>query len=177
MLCDNAGMKTHVYACYLPGSACPDYVGSHNADPKPGSCALAWRFNNLRYLGQGAWIYPATGELMTMPRLNKTTPWGALLVAMSPAERLAIRVVILETVESCDRWQAEARALRALRPRFNELLPVDADTKRLKHNAYHRSYAKGYYARNPAKAVAKREADKLRSRERRAAKRACSITV
>lgn len=105
-----------------------------------------------------------------MPRNNRNTDWGKLLLLMSAADRLAIRIVALAQVPPADRWRAEAQALRAHTPRFNRLIPNSPDDKRLKYNAYQRSYQRSYLARNPAKLEAKRAAD----RERIAAKRAAA---
>ena len=105
-----------------------------------------------------------------MPRNNRGTEWGKLLLLMSAAERLAIRIVNLAQVDTADRWKAEAQALRTHRPRFNALTPDSPDDRRLKYNAYQRSYQRAYLARNPAKLEAKRTKD----RERAAAKRAAA---
>ena len=105
-----------------------------------------------------------------MPRNNRDTEWGKLLLLMSAAERLAIRIVNLAQVAAADRWKAEAQLLRNYRPRFNALLPQTAEQKRLKWNAYCRSNSKRYYAAHPEKLEAKRTKD----RERIAAKRAAA---
>ena len=105
-----------------------------------------------------------------MPRNNRNTEWGKRLLLMSAAERLAIRIEVLEEVDTADRWRAEAQALRTHSPRFNRLIPDSPDDKRLKYNAYQRSYQRDYLARNPDKREAKRHAD----RERIAAKRAAA---
>lgn len=161
-------MKTTIYACYLPGSSSPDYIGSHSAQP-PGTGAAQWRYEHCTYLGQGCWI-DKEGIIIAMPRSNPNTDWGKLLLLMSAAERLAIRIEVLEEVAAADRWKAEAQALRTHSPRFNRLIPHSPDDKRLKYNAYQRSYQRAYLARNPAKLEAKRHAD----RERIAAKRAAA---
>ena len=165
-------MKTHIYACYLPGSTAPDYIGSHAIIPPQRSTALQWRYEHCAYLGQGCWI-DKDGIIITMPRNNRNTEWGKLLLLMSAAERLAIRIEVLEEVAAADRWKAEAQALRTHTPRFNRLIPDSPDDKRLKYNAYQRSYQRAYLARNPAKLEAKRLAD----RERIAAKRAAAKQV
>jgi hypothetical protein len=160
---------TTIYACYLPGSTTPDYIGSHASTPPPSSSALQWRYEQCTYLGQGCWI-DKEGIIIAMPRNNRDTEWGKLLLLMSAAERLAIRIETLEEVDTADRWRAEAQALRAHTPRFNRLIPNSPDDKRLKYNAYQRSYQRSYLARNPEKLAAKRTAD----RERIAAKRAAA---
>ncbi len=161
-------MKTTIYACYLPGSSSPDYIGSHSAQPA-GTGAAQWRYEHCTYLGQGCWI-DKEGIIIAMPRTNRATEWGKLLLLMSAAERLAIRVEVLAQVDTADRWKAEAQALRDHRPRFNRLIPDSPDDKRLKYNAYQRAYQRAYLARNPAKLEAKR----ARDRERIAAKRAAA---
>ena len=132
-------MKTTIYACYLPGSSTPDYIGSHASTPPPSSPALQWRYQNCSYLGQGCWI-DKEGIIIAMPRNNRNTEWGKLLLLMSAAERLAIRVEVLAQVDTADRWRAEAQALRTHTPRFNRLIPSSPDDKRLKYNAYQRAY-------------------------------------
>ena len=159
---------TTIYACYLPGSTTPDYIGSHASTPPPSSSALQWRYQNCSYLGQGCWI-DKEGSIVTIPRNNRDTEWGKLLLLMSPADRLAIRVEIIETVDTADRWRAEAQALRAHTPRFNRPIPNSPDDKRLKYNAYQRSYQRSYLARNPEKLEAKRAADRARIAAKRAA--------
>ncbi|OQA91234.1 MAG: hypothetical protein BWY25_03273 [Chloroflexi bacterium ADurb.Bin222] len=146
-------MQTTIYACYLPGSTKPDYIGSHSAQPA-GTGAAQWRYEHCTYLGQGCWI-DKEGIIIAMPRNNRDTEWGKLLLLMSAAERLAIRIEVLEEVAAADRWKAEAQALRDHHPRFNRLIPHSPDDKRLKY---------------PAKLEAKRHAD----RERIAAKRAAA---
>ena len=89
-------------------------------------------------------------------------------MTLAPEALRAICIEILATVEPGERWKAEARAVRQYRPPFNRLQPQTEADRKAKHNAYHRSYSKGYYARNPDKAARKREADKLRARARRA---------
>ena len=107
-----------------------------------------------------------------MPRNNRNTEWGKLLLLMSAAERLAIRIETLEEVDTADRWKAEAQALRTHKPRFNRLIPNSPDDKRLKYNAYQRSYQRAYLARNPEKLAAKRAADRARIAAKRAAAKA-----
>ena len=104
-----------------------------------------------------------------MPRTNRATEWGKLLLLMSAAERLAIRIEVLEEVDTAGRWKAEAQALRDHRPRFNRLIPESPDDKRLRYNAYQRSYQRAYLARNPDKLEAKRAADRARIAAKRAA--------
>ena len=162
-------MKTTIYACYLPGSSTPDYIGSHSSTPPPSSPALQWRYEHCSYLGQGCWI-DKEGIIIAMPRNNRNTEWGKLLLLMSAAERLAIRVEVLAQVDTADRWRAEAQALRTHTPRFNRIIPDSPDDKRLKYNAYQRAYQRAYLARNPDKLEAKR----ARDRERIAAKRAAA---
>jgi hypothetical protein len=159
---------TTIYACYLPGSSTPDYIGSHSAQPA-NSGAARWRYEHCTYLGQGCWI-DKEGIIIAMPRNNRNTEWGKLLLLMSAAERLAIRIEILDSVDTADRWKAEAQALRTHTPRFNRLIPSSPDDKRLKYNAYQRAYQRAYLARNPDKLEAKR----ARDRERIAAKRAAA---
>ena len=89
-------MQTTIYACYLPGSTKPDYIGSHSAQPHDSSAAQ-WRYNHCTYLGQGCWI-DKEGIIIAMPRNNRNTEWGKLLLLMSAAERLAIRVEVLAQV-------------------------------------------------------------------------------
>lgn len=168
LLCYALRMKTTtIYACYLPGSTQPDYIGSHATTPPDRSGALKWRYDNCIYLGQGAWIDKATGALIGMPRLNQKTQWGATLMLMTPAQRLAIRIETLAQVEPGERWKVEARALRLHTPPFNALLPQTAEAKRQKLNAFQRGYRKGYYERNPAKADAKRAKDRIAAKTRR----------
>jgi hypothetical protein len=167
-------MKTTIYACYLPGSTTPDYIGSHQAEPPARSDALKWRYANCRYMGQGAWIDPTTGALITMPVINSKTLWGAYLLSLSPAQLLAVRIEVLASVESGMRWKTEARFLRNHRPRFNALLPQSAEVKRQKWNAYCKSYRPAYYARNPDKAQAKRDKDRARIAAKRAALKAAT---
>lgn len=167
---------TSIYAIYRPGDTSPAYIGSHADKPPKCSGSLTWRYANCRYVGQGVWI-DAEGAFMSFPNMNRETRWGSALLAMSPQERLALRVETLATVDSGDRWRAEAEALRAHKPPFNALLPVDADTKRGKYNAYMRGYLSGYYAARPEKAAAKRQADMLRARAKRAAIKAAKQHV
>ncbi len=161
-------MKTTIYACYLPGSSSPDYIGSHSSQPH-NSGAARWRYEHCSYLGQGCWI-DKEGIIIAMPRNNRNTEWGKLLLLMSAAERLAIRIEILDQVDTADRWKAEAQALRTHTPPYNRLIPQCPDDRRLKYNAYQRAYQRAYLARNPDKLEAKRRAD----RERIAAKRAAA---
>lgn len=160
-------MKTIIYAVYLPGSETPDYIGSHNEQPPNTPGALKWRYEHARYVGQGAWI-DAEGILLAIPRGNKSTPWGRVLLTMSAADRLALRVETIETVDTGQRWRAEAAALRKHTPRYNTLVPASPEAKRLKYNDYQREYQRAYLQRNPDKLDAKRKSD----RERLAAKRA-----
>lgn len=104
-----------------------------------------------------------------MPRNNRDTDWGKLLLLMSAAERLAIRIEIIATVDTADRWRAEAQALRTHSPRYNRLIPDSTTTQRLRYNAYQRSYQRAYLARNPDKLEAKRHADRARIAAKRAA--------
>lgn len=157
---------TSIYACYLPGSTLPDYIGSHNSTPPPRNPALKWRYANCTYLGQGAWRDP-DGKI-EIPRQNHATLWARTLLDMSPQDCLAIRVETLSTVDASQRWAAEAEAIRAYKPPFNALLPQTANQRRLKHNDYHRAYRQGYYARNPAKLEAKRKQDRERKQAQRA---------
>ena len=161
-------MTTTIYACYLPGSTTPDYIGSHAVIPPQRSTALQWRYEHCTYLGQGCWI-DKEGIIIAMPRNNRNTEWGKLLLLMSAAERLAIRVETLEEVDTADRWKAEAQALRTHKPRFNTLIPKSPADKRCKYNAYQRAYHRAYLARNPAKLEAKRAADRARIAAKRAA--------
>ena len=175
MLCYDTGMKTTIiYACYLPGSPEPAYIGSHNSEPPARSSALAWRYANCRYVGQGAWVQP-DGSLQ-IPRNNTKTPWGRWLLGLTAAQLAAIRVATLATVPEAERWDAEAAALREYKPPFNAMLPQTLDVKRAKHNAYHAAYRVGYYKDNPAKAQAKRDKDRIRNAAKRAAAKLCSIT-
>lgn len=161
-------MKTHIYAVYLPGSATPDYVGSHAAEPSPRSPAGAWRYAHCRYVGAGAWVFP--GDRLSIPRLcAEHSPWAAKLASLSPADLQGLRVDVLATVDAGERWVAEAVAIRAHAPPFNKALRDGPEVKRARHNAYHRGYRAGYYERNPDKAQAKRDADKARIAARRAA--------
>ena len=170
-------MKTQVYACYLPGSESPDYIGSHKTEAPERNSALKWKYANRRYLGQGTWISPENGEILGMPKLNAQTPWGLRLLSMSPEERKAIRIETLAVVDTLDRWKAEAQAVRDYRPPFNVMIPATAEVKRRKWNAYHAAYSKVYYQRNPDKAAAKRGKDKLRARARRAERKAAKEAV
>ena len=173
-------MKTLIYACYLPGSERPDYIGSHNAEAPDRSAALKWRYANMRYLGQGAWIDKETGVMMRMPRINRSTLWGARLLTMSPAAMLSIRVEILAEVDAGERWRAEAAAIREHKPPFNTMcvnLPDTKAEKRAKLNAYQKKYMPIYLATHPEFAARKREADKLRNRAKRAAAKEARILV
>lgn len=160
-------MKTNIYACYLPGSLTPDYIGSHNEAAPARCCALAWRYVHCVYVGQGTWIDKANGELVGMPPANRSTLWGARLVSMTPSERLAIRIEILESVDQGERRNREALAIRAHMPPFNKALKDGPEEKRAKLAAYMRGYLRGYLDRNPDKAQAKREADRARIRGKR----------
>ena len=161
-------MKTTIiYACYLPGSSKPDYIGSHNAEPPGRNYALAWRYANCRYLGQGAWVHP-DGRLM-IPRNNAKTAWGRWLLGLTAAELAATRVEPLAVVPVSERWDAEAAALREHRPPFNDLVPATLTAKRAKWAAYQRTYRKGYLDANPDKAQAKRDKDRARIAAKRAA--------
>lgn len=91
------------------------------------------------------------------------------MVSMPPTDRLLIRVETLATVEESERWEVEASIIRQYKPPFNAMIPADAATRKAKWNAFCRSYLPRYYAAHPEKAAAKREADKLRARARRAA--------
>jgi hypothetical protein len=162
---------TTIYACYLPGSTTPDYIGSHASTPPPSSSALQWRYEQCTYLGQGCWI-DKDGIIVTIPRNNRDTEWGKLLLLMSAAERLAIRIGTLALVEDADRWKTEAQLLRDHRPRFNALLPQTAEEKRVKWNAYCRINSKRYYTAHPDKAQAKRDKDRARIAAKRAAAKA-----
>ena len=167
MLCYNTGMKTNVYACYLPGSTAPDYIGSHAAEVPERKSAQRWRYAHCVYLGAGAWLCP-DGRL-DIPRICKEhSAWAQHLMTLAPEALRAIRIDILATVEPGERWKAEARAIRHYRPPFNRLQPQTEIERKVKFNAYHRAYRTGYYARNPDKAARKREADKLRARAKRA---------
>lgn len=174
MLCDNTTMQTtHIYACYLPGTDTPAYIGSHNAEPPARSAALAWRYANCRYVGQGGWVSP-DGRL-AIPRRNASTAWGRWLLGMTAAQLAAIRVETLATVPEGERWAAEAAALREHNPPFNDLLPATADSKRAKWAAYQRGYRKAYLAANPNKAQAKRAKDRARLAAKRAAAKLCRV--
>jgi len=163
-------MKTTlIYAVYLPGSSSPDYIGSHLASPPDNRLsALKWRYTRCIYLGQGCWVNKDDGHIESMPALNYTTPWGAQLLSMSPAQRLALRIDTLAVVDASHRWQAEALALRTHKPPFNAMLPQTLDAKRRKLNAYHNVYRVGYYKANPDKAQAKRDKDRARIAAKRA---------
>ena len=161
-------MKIIIYAAFLPGSTKPDYVGSHQAEPSPGSQHMAWKYQYSTYVGAGAWI-SRSGSLR-IPRSCQTRPWGTLLTQMTPQERLSIRVETLETVDVSIRWAAEARAIREHLPPFNVAMKDGPEVRKEKWNAYQRAYRKGYLDRNPDKAAAKRAKD----RERIAAKRAAA---
>lgn len=104
-----------------------------------------------------------------MPRNNRDTEWGKLLLLMSAAERLAIRIEVLEEVAAADRWKAEAQALRTHTPPYNRIIPDSPDDKRLRYNAYQRVYQRAYLARNPDKLEAKRAKDRARIAAKRAA--------
>jgi len=166
-----SSMKTTIYACYLPGSTAPDYVGSHASSPPDNSPSRQWRYDNCIYLGQGAWIDKETGALIGLPRLNQKTQWGAVVMALPPAQRLMIRIVTLAEVPTHERWKAEAHAIRQHQPPYNAALKDGPDARRLNWNAYQRGYRKDYLTRNPDKAEAKRTKD----RERKAAQRAQSL--
>lgn len=160
-------MKTHIYACYLPGSTSPDYIGSHLAEPPTESPCLQWRYANCRYLGQGVWIDTETGAPITFSLKARNTKWGACLFAMTGAQLLAVRTEILEEVEDAHRWTAEAAAVRLHLPPFNTMLKDGPEIRRAKWNAYQRGYRKGYMERNPDKLVAKRIKDKEAAKARR----------
>ena len=161
-------MKTHIYACYLPGSNTPDYIGSHNAAAPDRCFALAWRYEHCTYLGQGAWLSKEDGSLIGFPKINHSTLWGARLLAMSPQERLSIRVEVLQVTQDADRWVAEARAIHLHQPPFNASLKAGPEVRIAKRNAYHRGYRKAYLERNPEKLEAKRAADRARCAAKRA---------
>jgi hypothetical protein len=166
-LCYSIGMRTNIYAVYLPGSERPDYVGSHLAESPTNSRHMGFMYKHHTYVGAGAWV-SRTGSLK-IPNSCAVRPWGALLLAMAPHDRLALRVETLEVVNVSERWKAEARAIRQYAPPFNVALKEGPQVRRERWNAYHRGYRKGYYERNPDKAAAKRESDKLRARAKRAA--------
>lgn len=158
---------TIIYAAYLPGSTTPDYIGSHASNPPARNYSLQWRYAHLRYLGQGAWIDPE--GLLHMPTANHATKWGRLLASMSAAERLAIRIETLSIVPTPQRWKAEAVALRTYKPPYNVMLPQTAQSRKAKWAAYQRAYRPTYMQTHPEKLQAKRLADKLRIRAKRAA--------
>ena len=164
-------MQTHIYACYLPGSTSPDYIGSHKTEAPKGNYSLLWKYANCVYLGQGVWIRKDNGAFVGISKKNTNTRWGSLLFNMSPGERLAIRVDVLATVDTVDRWKTEAMTLRTHKPPYNALVADAPEVKRAKYNAYHGEYNKGYMARNPDKLAAKRRADMLGARARRAARK------
>jgi len=87
---------------------------------------------------------------------------------MSPAARLSIRVEILATVDTVNRWKVEAHTIRQHKPPYNALVADAPEVKRRKYNAYHGTYNKGYMARNPEKLAAKRLADRERIKAKRA---------
>ena len=161
-------MKTIIYAVYLPGSEKPDYIGSHLAYPQEDSAVMQWRYTHCTYLGAGLWMDKADGTIPVAPTSARTSRWGAAVLALTPQQRLAIRIETLETAEEHQRQQAEARHIRAHLPPYNKALASGPETKRQKYNAYMRQYIARYRKANPAKLEAKRKAD----RERLAAKRA-----
>lgn len=128
---------------------------------------MLWRYNNCTYLGQGVWIDKQTGSLIGPPKTNQKNPWGATLLAMSPAERLSVRIESLSQVDASQRWTAEAAAIRQHLPRFNTCMKNGSAARKEKWNAYQRSYRKGYLDRNPDKAAAKRIKDKDAAKSRR----------
>lgn len=166
-------MKTNIYACYLPGSVTPDYIGSHNADPDPKSQAQQWMYQYHTYVGAGAWV--SRSGCLRIPNSCAARPWGALLTSMSEIDRKNIRVEVLAQVEAADRWQAEAEAIRKHQPPFNVALKEGKEGRRRKWNAYQRGYRKGYLERNPDKAQAKRDNDRIRVKARRAEAKAAKI--
>ena len=159
-------MKTIIYAAYLPGSTKPDYVGSHLAQPLTDSAAQAFKYKYSTYVGAGAWV--SRNGCLRLPSSTAARPWGAKLLAMSPQERLAIRVETLETVDTAHRWAAEARAIRSHLPPFNVALKDGPEVKRQKYNAYMRGYLAAYRKNNPDKLEAKRKADRERLANKRA---------
>lgn len=161
-------MKTLIYACFLPGSETPDYIGSHAATPPDKSPAMQWRYTHCTYLGQGIWITNDSGDLIGPPKLNTTTRWGALICAMPPAERLNVRTHILQAVDVSERWAAEARAIRQHLPPYNVSLKDGPAERKAKWNAYQRGYRKAYLDRNPDKLEAKRASDRARCAAKRA---------
>lgn len=171
-------MKTQIYACYLPGSETPDYIGSHKAAAPARDYSRLWKYAHCAYLGQGAWIHKETGEIIGFPNNSKGTPWGSLLYNMSQEERKAIRIETLATVDTVDRWKEEAQAIRKHKPKYNTLQPMTEEAKRGKYNAYHNGYRVGYYERNPAKLESKRKADRERLKAKRSkAKEAQGVTI
>lgn len=100
------------------------------------------------------------------------------MLELSPAERLALRIDIIATVPTFDRWRCEAEAIRKHNPPYNKVLSPDAaEAARLRFNAYHRAYRVGYYASNPDKAAAKRLADKVRAKTKRDARKALKARI
>jgi len=160
-------MKTLIYACYLPGSERPDYIGSHQAEPTPGSQHMAWKYQYSTYIGAGAWV--SRSGCLRIPNSCATRPWGALLKSMSVIDLRNIRVETLAIVDKSERWKAEAQAIRAHKPPFNVILKAEPEERKAKWNAYQRGYRKAYLDRNPDKAQAKRDKDRARIQVKRAA--------
>lgn len=161
-------MKTLIYACFLPGSTSPDYIGSHKAEPPARNCALRWRYAHGRYMGAGCWLFPAPAGLQAPKTCLDRSPWAQKLASMSHEELVSVRIDTLTEVDSGERWTAEADAIRRHQPPYNVMSRMSKEQRRANFNAYMRQYTKAYLAANPDKAEAKRAKDRERQRARRA---------
>lgn len=161
-------MQHTLYAVYESGCAEPSYVGLRNAEPVLRSPRSQWLHAHCRYVGAGAWI-DDTGAIQTATRDGCL--WSMRLAAMSPAERLALRVVVLAVHPPATARVAEHAAIVALRPPYNLPTVERATRKRAVKAAYTRRYQPAYLAARPDKLAARREYNRNRQRARRAALR------
>lgn len=98
-------------------------------------------------------------------------------MAMTPAQRLAIRITTLAEVEAALRWTALAQAIRQHLPPFNLALKDGPEARKEKWNAYQRTYRKGYLQRNPDKLAAKRAKDREGAKARRHKAKAEKVAI
>ena len=114
-------LKVEIYACYLPGSTNPDYIGSHNVESNAADKTTRWRYSVCRYMGQGLWLNKATGTLTGSKKTKMRTCWGSLLLSMLPEARLAIRVETMVIVNEGDRWKVELAVINFYKPPYNKI--------------------------------------------------------
>ena len=165
-------MKTEIYGCYEAGGAKPVYIGSHNVDAREGaSYGLKRRYATKKYLGSGFWIND-TGKIVSHPKVNQKTKWGAHLIGLSDKERLAIVVKVYDIVDESERAFYEKAAIQCHQPVYNTNWKQSDGERREKWNGYIRGYLPEYYKRRPEKLEAKRKADRERIRAKRAAAKA-----